>query len=67
MSDYWFLSVWAIGAAAVLAFSWPEPNWREVGLIFLLALLWPLVAAVIIMGMALDFAKFLIAVTRKPH
>lgn len=67
MSDYWSLFVWAFGAAAVLAFGWPTPNWREVGLIVLLALLWPLVAAVIIMGMALDFTKFLIAVARKPH
>ena len=67
MSDTWLLFVWAIGAAAVLAFGWPAPNWREVGLIVLLALLWPLVLAIMLFGMALDFAKFLIAVARKPH
>ncbi len=70
-----YLLIWAIGVVAVLAGStaliWLPLdlalNWRESTTIVAAALLWPLVLAVVVAGMAFDLARFLIAVVRKPH
>lgn len=63
-----FLTWWAGALFSILltTTSLARPP-RQLALSVLLALLWPLVAAVLLVGALLDLAHFLIAVAKKPH
>lgn len=69
------LLIWAVGVAAVLAGAAAVRqrrsdcgrSWRDAALIVIVALAWPLPAAIMLISMVWDLVCFLYAFLRMPH
>jgi len=67
-----WMIVWAVVAVLLVGLvGWShyrdQPSGRETAFWFVMALVWPLPAAMVILSMAVDLAGYLVSVARKPH